>query len=1146
MSDPGFIHLRVHSEHSLLEGAVPLKALPKLCADHSMPAVAVTDTNNMFGALEFSTVARSSGIQPIHGCLLDIATPNGDADAAAAASGAPVVLLAQSQAGYANLLKLNSQLYLGTGDASWLVLEDLERFGEGLICLTGGPDGAMGRLLQEGRAAAAEELLQSLSSIFGDRLYVEIQRHPAEGTACAAKEAATEGSMIGLAYRHRIPLVATNDVHFPGPDMFEAHDALMCIAEGAYVDQTSGRRALTPEHYFKSRKEMAEVFKDLPEALESTVEIARRCAFGAEGRSPILPKFADNESAALKEQARTGLELRLEAAEPCAPKKDYEERLEYELAVIDEMGFAGYFLIVADFIKWAKKEGIPVGPGRGSGAGSLVAYALTITDLDPLRFNLLFERFLNPERVSMPDFDVDFCQDRRDEVIKYVQAKYGADRVAHIITFGGLQSKMAVRDMGRVLRVPRRQVDRIAKLIPSEGAKNATMREAIKKVPRLKDEGDSDPVVRKLFSHAEAVEGLLRNASTHAAGVVIGDRPLDELVPLYKDPGSEIPLTQFSMRWAEEAGLVKFDFLGLKTLTVIKNAVDLLRDGGVEIDIGNIPLDDEKTFELCRSASTVGVFQLEGTGMKDTLRMMQPTCIEDIVALVALYRPGPMENIPRYCAVKNGKERRASQHELIDHIVAETHGIIVYQEQVMQIAQAMAGYTLAGADLLRRAIGKKKKSEMDAERPKFLAGAERNGVSSAAASSVWDLMAKFAEYGFPKAHAAAYAVVSYQTAWLKANHPVEFMASVMKSDISDTGKLGAYAHEVRRLGIELVPSCVNRSEPGFAVSDGKIIYGLGALKNVGQGAVAAIADARRKGDFRDLLDFASRVDLKSVGKRTLELLACAGAFDCLDSNRHKVFVNLDALIAHSDTVFTERGSAQLSLFGDAKISLPSLVLQETDDWSARERLEREFAAFGFYMSGHPLDEFEDYLASRGVVGLADIAGRAGSSPMKARIAGTVKSVDRRTSASGNRYAFVELSDATGALEVMVYSDELEQIGDRLAPGADMLLEVEASAEDGGFRVRANDVRPLEPKPVAAPAGMRIYFDLEAVPSSVKSLLERERAHGVRGNMGTVLFRPLAKDVPAEAELEIPGEHLIGRKIQQAIASLSGVVKVESY
>ena len=772
IQSPRFIHLRVHTEYSLLEGAVPVKKLSGMAEAAGMPAVAVTDTNNMFAALEFSEYASKAGIQPIIGCQMSLAYTVPE-PGKRAPDPAPIVLLAQSEAGYLNLMKLNSAAYLDNeGQLPQIDFDDLSHHNAGLICLTGGSDGPVGRLLQQGQRPRAEQVMVTLHTLFDDRLYVELQRHP-DGGGLPQAEAATERGFIEMAYAKGLPIVATNDVYFPKTGLYEAHDALLCISEGAYVDQSEPRRRLTPQHYFKSEREMATLFADLPEALENTVEIAKRCAFKVYKRPPILPKFADDEVAELRRQAQEGLKFRLSIIPHAVSIEDYEARLEFELGIIEGMGFPGYFLIVADFIKWAKDNGIPVGPGRGSGAGSLVAYALLITDLDPLRYSLLFERFLNPERVSMPDFDIDFCMDRREEVIRYVQGKYGRDKVGQIITFGALLSKAAVRDVGRVLQMPYGQVDRLSKMIPVEGVKPVSIEKALADEPRLREEAKSDEVVERLLRYAQQVEGLLRNASTHAAGVVIGDRPLDELVPLYQDPRSDMPATQFNMKWVEQAGLVKFDFLGLKTLTVIQNAVELVRktgrqlnvaaDGtelyqppaGFEYDIGAIPLDDEASYKLYASAKTVAVFQVESSGMMDALKRMKPTCIEDIVALVALYRPGPMENIPVYCEVKNGVREIESVHESIDHLLAETQGIIVYQEQVMQIAQVMAGYSLGGADLLRRAMGKKIAEEMAKERPKFEKGAMENGVNKKKASEVFDLLEKFANYGFNKSHAAA-------------------------------------------------------------------------------------------------------------------------------------------------------------------------------------------------------------------------------------------------------------------------------------------------------------------------------------------------------------------------------------------------------
>ncbi len=1148
MSDPArFVHLRVHSEYSLLEGAVRLKKLPGLCASHDMPAVALTDTNNMFAALEFSIGALEAGVQPIVGCQIDLAFHATQIGANPAAP-APIVLLAQTRAGYENLMVLNSALYLDAGTARpEVTLDELAAHSDGLICLTGGSGGPLGQLVQDGKPAGAEALLARLAETFSDRLYVELQRHPREDASPMEGERITEQWFLSQAYAKSLPIVATNDVYFPKSDMYEAHDALICIAEGAYVDQQAPRRRLTPQHYFKSPAEMAALFADLPEAIENTVEIARRCAFAVARHDPILPKFAENEVEELRKQAKEGLEARLAVIEPAEPREVYDDRLEFELKVIEGMGFPGYFLIVADFIKWAKDQGIPVGPGRGSGAGSLVAYALTITDLDPLRYGLLFERFLNPERVSMPDFDIDFCMDRREEVIQYVQEKYGRDKVGQIITFGALLSKAAVRDVGRVLQMPYGQVDRLSKLIPVEGVKPVSIEKALADEPRLREEAKAEEVVDRLLTYGQQVEGLLRNASTHAAGVVIGDRALDKLVPLYQDPRSDMPATQFNMKWVEQAGLVKFDFLGLKTLTVIQNALELLKQRGVEIDIDRIPLDDEKTYDLYSAAKTVAVFQVESSGMMDALVRMKPTCIEDIVALVALYRPGPMENIPKYCDVKNARAEREGIHPLIDPILDETQGIIVYQEQVMEIARKMAGYSLGGADLLRRAMGKKIQAAMDAERPKFLAGAADNGVDKAKATEVWNLLDKFANYGFNKSHAAAYAVVSYQTAWLKANHPVEFMAGVMNCDLHLTDKLAVYAEEVRRgLDIEIIPPCVNRSEATFSVSDGQVVYALGALKNVGVEAMRVLTEARGDKPFATVFDLARRVDLRRVGKRPLEMLARAGAFDQLDPNRRRIFDSLDGLTAYSAAIHDQRASNQVSLFGEAGDDLPEPRLSPVEDWLSAERLEAEHKAVGFYLSGHPLDDYLAPLKRKGCTTLAELRDKAErDGGAVGRVGVMVSGLQDRKSGRGTRFFRMTISDPTLTVSGMaLFPEDFETSRKVLEAGPRVVMTLEARFNDGGFDPVARSVTQLDS--VAAEVGgmsIRVFIDGAEGAISVKGLLERYRDDaGVKGR-GELRIAPLGVPV-GEFDIELGDGWPMTPEIRSALKSLPGVAAVE--
>jgi len=1011
MPHADFVHLRVHSAYSLSEGAIRIKELVKLCQKQAMPAVAVTDSGNLFGALELALAAAEAGVQPITGCQINLRRSE-PRPASGPGAGKPLppdqmVLVVQNAAGYANLMALVSKAYLESeaGDAPQIGLETLDGRTDGLIALTGGPQGPVGRALAGGQDDAARAVLERLARLFPGRLYVELMRH--SGTL-GALEDRIEPALVDLAYACDLPLVATNDCYFADAGMAEAHDALLCIAEGRYLAETD-RRRLTPDHRFKSAAEMRALFADLPEAVDNTLVIARRCSFLLKPVKPILPPYPDaavaghSEAEELRLQARAGLERRLEqqvrapgmaAAAREDAARPYRERLDFELGVISGMKFPGYFLIVADFIKWAKQQGIPVGPGRGSGAGSVVAWALTITDLDPLRFGLLFERFLNPERVSMPDFDIDFCQDRRDEVIRYVQDRYGHDRVAQIITFGKLQARAVLRDVGRVLQLPLGQVDRICKLVPNNPANPVTLQQAIDGEPQLQQHRDGDPNVARMMAIAMKLEGLYRHASTHAAGVVIADRPLDRLVALYRDPRSDMPVTQFNMKYVEQAGLVKFDFLGLKTLTVLQKGVELT---GQAIDLANLPLDDEKTYALLGRAETTGVFQLESSGMRDVLRRLKPNRFEDIIALVALYRPGPMDNIPKYIRVKNGEEPADYLHPSLEGILKETFGIMIYQEQVMQIAQVLSGYTLGGADLLRRAMGKKIQSEMDAQRQSFVDGARAHGVEASQAGMIFDQVNKFAGYGFNKSHAAAYALVAYQTAWLKANHPVAFLAASMTLDLGNTDKLNVFRQELVRLGIRLLSPDINRSAEIFTVEtlpDGEraIRYALAAIKGVGAAAMALlVAERQRHGPYRDLYDLARRLDSKVINKRQLENMARAGAFDGLEPDRARVLASVETLMRYGQAANAERQSGQVSLFGGG--GGPALTppeLPAAAPWDPLEKLRHEFDAIGFYLSAHPLDAYAAPLRRLEVVRVADLPARlARGGSTRYRMAGIV-------------------------------------------------------------------------------------------------------------------------------------------------------------
>ena len=1161
-----FVHLRVHTAYSLSAGAIPVKELVAMCQAERMPAVAVTDTGNLFGALEVATTCSAAGIQPIIGCEI-VLERNGAAEGSRPERGFSepdrIVLLVQNETGYRNLLELVSRSYLA-GEAPTepaITPSDLAQACEGLLCLTGGPRGPVGRLLGEGQAEAAEAVLTELAGLFPNRLYVELMRH---GTP---EEVRTEPGLVELAYRHDLPLAATNDAYFPDRDFYEAHDALLCVAETTVVADQE-RKRLTPYHFFRSAAEMREVFADLSEACDNTLVIARRCSFIPQPRQPILPAFptADgvDDETALRRAARVGLDERLARGEigetAAAP---YRERLEFELDTIVGMGFAGYFLIVSDIIQWAKRQGIPVGPGRGSGAGSVVAWALTITDLDPLRFGLLFERFLNPERVSMPDFDIDFCQDRRDEVIRYVQQKYGRDRVAQIITFGKLQARAVLRDVGRVLGVPYGQVDRLCKLVPNNPAHPVTLEQAIASEPALQQQHDTDETVARLMTIALKLEGLYRHASTHAAGVVIGDRPLTELVPLYRDPRSDIPVTQFNMKWVELAGLVKFDFLGLKTLTVLARTCDLLAARGVQLDLSALPLDDPAAYQLLARGDTVGVFQVEGAGVRDMLKKLRPDRFEDIIAANALYRPGPMENIPRYIAVKHGEEAPDYLHPALEPILTETYGVMTYQEQVMQIAQVLAGYTLGGADLLRRAMGKKIPSEMEAQRQLFFEGAAARGVEPARAELIFDQMAKFAGYGFNKPHAAAYALLTYQTAYLKANYPVEFLAALMTLDLGNTDKLNVFRQELDRLDIRLLPPDINRSEVTFAVepetptplspaipgsspgrggkAGGKpaIRYALAAVKGVGGQAMSdLVAERTAHGRFKDLFDFADRLDAKSFNRKQFENLAKAGAFDSLNPNRAQTFTAAEQLLRHASLAAEERGSRQENLFGKLDPSFqPRPALPLVADWPPVERLQHEFAAIGFYLSSHPLDPYGKSLERTGVIRFAELpAGLAANDAGRFKLAGIVVGKKERTSARGTRFAFVQMSDPSGLFEVTVFSEMLSETRGLLDSGQPLVVTVDVRSGEESLRLIAQKIEPLDAVVAHAAAGLRVFLGEARALSSLRSVIAREA--GGRGRVTVVL------DLPSrEVEIAIPGGFKVDPRTRAAVKSLPGIIDV---
>ncbi len=1166
---PAFIHLRVHSAYSLLEGALPIGKLAKLAVANQAPALALTDRNNLFGALEFSNKLSGDGIQPIAGITLTVDFEDDQKDSNRPGMGTnattklpSLALLAMSEAGYACLMKLSSQAFFDPTETEspHVKLSRLEQFNEGLIALTGGPEGPLDRSLADGNNDQAQARLEKLTNVFGDRLYIELQRH---GTA---DERRVEPSLLNLAYDANIPIVATNQCFFATSSDHEAHDALLCIAEGRYVVEDD-RRQVTPEHNLKSESDMVKLFSDLPEALENTLEIAKRCHYRPLGRPPILPQFvsagdgasAEEQLAAeaeeLSRQARAGLEKRL-SEQPLADgfdRNDYDERLDFELGIIIKMQFPGYFLIVSDFIKWSKDQGIPVGPGRGSGAGSLVAWSLTITDLDPLRFGLLFERFLNPERISMPDFDIDFCQDRRDEVIRYVQQKYGEDRVAQIITHGKLQARAVLRDVGRVLQMPYGQVDKLCKLVPNNPANPVTLPEAIAEEPRLQEARDEEPVVERLLEISQKLEGLYRHASTHAAGMVIGDRPLDELVPLYRDPKSSFPITQFNWKLVENAGLVKFDFLGLKTLTVLQKAVELIKRGrGIDVDLAGLGLDDKAAYELLAEADTVGVFQLESTGMRESLKRLKPDRFEDIIAMVALYRPGPMDNIPTYINRKHGEEPVDCLHPMLEDILKETYGVIIYQEQVMQIAQVMGGYSLGKADVLRRAMGKKDKAAMAEQQAQFVEGAVANKVKAKDAADIFQLVDKFAGYGFNKSHAAAYALISYHTAYLKANFREEFIAASMTLDMGNTDKLAIFASEARKSNIAVKLPCVNESGVDFSSEapteeggTGAIRYSLAALKNIGSGAVEAIVRERdENGPFEDLSDFARRLEPKSLNRRGLETLSSAGAFDSLEPDRANVHGNAEQILALSNRLATNQASGIDDLFGGSgSANKPQLDIRRTKRWTPMETLEKEFDAVGFFLSGHPLDEYQSSLEELGVKTFAEFETAAEAGAMSGRIAGIVVSARERKSARGNAFAFAMFSDTTGQFEAVIFSDLLQQSRSLLEAGAAVIVGVEAERDGDALKMRVQSLEALDAAVGTVQRGLRLYFESSVLINGEGQTILQELQQQLKPGNGQIRVVVRMPDTGKACELALKGRYDTGPHCRGALGTISGLQRI---
>ncbi|MFC0205497.1 DNA polymerase III subunit alpha [Novosphingobium soli] len=1151
MSHAPFVPLRIFSSFTMLDGAIDPKAIAKLAKERRFPAAAICDRNGLYGAPTFAAACKGAGVQPVVGTFLAICRPG------AVAQGLErmidwIALFAQNEAGWLNLCHHVSRAHLDRPLEldPHVELESLRGHTDGLICLTGGNEGALARLYAAGRHEQAESYCDTLQALFGDRLYIEITR------TGEPEEDESEEDLIALAYQREIPLVASNPAQYAEKQFHPAHDAMLCIANSTQVDAADRPRS-SSERWVKPAADMAELFADLPEALANTLVVAQRCAYAPPKRKPLLPSLAgdrEGEARMLADDSRRGLARRLTPYWPEVGEEEldaamalqgderraawealrergvtedfleYAERLDFETRIIVGMGFPGYFLIVADFIKWAKDNGIPVGPGRGSGAGSLVAWALTITDLDPLRLGLLFERFLNPERVSMPDFDIDFCETRRGEVIRYVQKKYGHDHVAQIITFGKMKARAVLRDCGRILQMGYGRVDSLCKMVPNHPTDPWTLTEAIHgrkahgvtkdpPVAEFRREYDTDPEVRRLVDLAVQLEGLPRNSSTHAAGVVIGDRPLAKLIPLYRDPRSDMPVTQFDMKYVEDTGLVKFDFLGLKTLSVLRKACDLLERRGVSINLSTLGWDDPAVYELLKRGDTVGVFQLESEGMRRTLAAVKPTNFGDIIALVSLYRPGPMDNIPLFGQRKNGLAPIEYPHDKLAGILGETYGIFVYQEQVMQAAQILAGYSLGDADLLRRAMGKKVQAEMDKQRQRFVDGCkEHSDIAPDKANELFDLIDKFAGYGFNKSHAAAYALLAYHTAWFKAHYPHEFYAAAMCFDMHQSEKLAIFVDDARRNGIELAPPDINRSEAEFIVEETAeshaVRYALAGIRNVGEKAMDAIvAERQANGPFESLDDVFRRAPAGSMNRRQLESLAAAGAFDALEPNRAKVLANADTLLAEADRSSRERNSSQHGLFGGEEHAEQGLRLVEAERWDRAEQMTKERETFGFYFAAHPVEQYRAVASANGARTYGNLMAGGAGGRTGAVMAAMVEGVQKRKTRKGKDFVMADFSDQSGNFSASCFEESLvENFVKWAREGACVLLNVEldSPSPEEPPRVTVRGARPLAE--VKADARMVLKLDIDRIEAVQElALLMRPGARGAGEVIATLVL-----------------------------------------
>jgi len=1056
-SNQNFNHLKIHSQYSICEGAVKIDDLQDFSKSNKIKSLALCDTSNLSGALEFAEKISKVGTQPIIGTQINF--KHGDTIGL-------MPLYALNEEGYKRIIKLSSRSFLENDELydPHVNFSELLEDNIGVATFSGTVFGLFGELFNKGKFSEINELYKKLKLKFGDRFYIEIQRHNDQN------ELGFEKFNLKKSLELEIPIIATNEVFYLDKEMHEAHDALICIGNKTYVNEKS-RIRLSKQHYLKNNSEMTELFADLPEALENNYNFPLRCDFRPLFSSPILPNISSekggNADDVLKKDSLHGLRIKFDKIfgiksndlENNKTYIDYKDRLEHELSIIIEMKYSSYFLIVSDYIKWAKNNDIPVGPGRGSGAGSLVAWCLSITDIDPIKFNLIFERFLNPDRISMPDFDIDFCEEKRDLVFEYLTKKY-QDSVAHIITFGKLKARMVIRDVGRVLGLPYGFVDSISKMIPFDPSRPQSLSQCIAGEPRLQKLVNEDPRVKKLTDLSLKLEGLNRNVATHAAGVVIADKKLTEVVPLYKDASANLllPSTQFDMYSAENAGLVKFDFLGLKTLTVINNTQKLVKKINKNFDIENISYEDQKVFDLLSSGNTVGLFQVESAGMREALIQMKPNHIEDIIALVALYRPGPMSNIPTYNDCKHGRQTPDYLHPLLEDILKPTYGVIIYQEQVMQIAQKLSGFTAGQADLLRRAMGKKKRAELEKQKQGFIAGALKNGIAKDVAAGIFLKIEPFAEYGFNKSHAAAYAIISYQTAFLKTYYHKEFIAASMTMDISNQNKLSEFYEELKRLNVKITRPDINECFADFRTIDNKFYYALGGIKAVGFDAISNVVKERiQNGKFISINDFLNRVNPKDMNKLQLEGLVKAGAFDNINKNRHSLFDSIPNFILKTKNIFENKFANQIDLFSEDETSQNNII-NEIDDWKFEERLSKEFEAVGFFISDHPLNQFTEIFDDYKIIDYFNF--NSSDEIRDANIAATLLKIQERKTAKGNSYAVLKLTDLTSVFEIFIFSDILELNREILKEGNSLLLTLVKSISNDENRFKRINVQKI--------------------------------------------------------------------------------------